>query len=111
LSDVNFKLIRAVDKFDPAKGSAFTFVSQVISNVLRTSVTTARKDLQRYRKLTAESRFETELQSRRSIRHPSPREQAASSRWTIPPPALRSLPRLHLHLVLALRIHDRDVSR
>ena len=38
LSDVNFKLIRAVDKFDPAKGSAFTFVSQVVMNTLYTSV-------------------------------------------------------------------------
>jgi hypothetical protein len=52
LSDVNFKLIKAVDKFDPQKGSAFTFVSQVIANVLFTSVTNARKDSQRYRKLT-----------------------------------------------------------
>src|SRR6516164_8566196 len=34
LSDVNFKMMRAIDKFDPSKGSAFTFVSQVISNVL-----------------------------------------------------------------------------
>src|SRR6516162_2701069 len=32
ISDVNFKLIRAVSKFDPHKGSAFTFVSQVIAN-------------------------------------------------------------------------------
>jgi hypothetical protein len=43
LSDVNFKLIRAVDKFDPAKGTAFTFLSQVVTNVLCTSVTNARR--------------------------------------------------------------------
>ena len=36
--------MRVVDKFDPAKGSAFTFVSQVIANVLYTSVSTARRD-------------------------------------------------------------------
>jgi hypothetical protein len=52
LSDVNFKLIRAVDKFDAAKGSAFTFISQVITNALFTSVSNARRDSQRYRELT-----------------------------------------------------------
>jgi hypothetical protein len=31
LSDVNFKLLRAVNKFDPAKGTAFTFVSQLFA--------------------------------------------------------------------------------
>jgi hypothetical protein len=48
LSDVNFKLIRAIDKFDPAKGSAFTFVSQVVMNVLCTSVTNARRASAKY---------------------------------------------------------------
>jgi hypothetical protein len=48
LSDVNFKLMRAVDKFDPAKGTAFTFVSQVVTNVLCTSVTNARKASAKY---------------------------------------------------------------
>jgi hypothetical protein len=48
LSDVNFKLMRAIDKFDPAKGSAFTFVSQVVTNVLCTSVTNARKASAKY---------------------------------------------------------------
>jgi hypothetical protein len=52
ISDVNFKLIRAVSKFDPHKGSAFTFVSQVIANTLFTSVTAARRDLARHRRLT-----------------------------------------------------------
>jgi hypothetical protein len=45
LSDVNFKLLRAFDKFDPAKGTAFTFVSQVVTNVLCTSVTNPRKNI------------------------------------------------------------------
>jgi hypothetical protein len=48
LSDVNFKLLRAVNKFDSAKGTAFTFVSQVVTNVLCTSVTNARKASAKY---------------------------------------------------------------
>jgi hypothetical protein len=52
LSDVNFKLMRAVGKFDPEKGSAFTFVSQVVMNVLCTSVSNARRDSTRYRRLS-----------------------------------------------------------
>lgn len=44
LSDVNCKLIRAVEKFDPAKASAFTFLSAVVLNQLATSVTNARKN-------------------------------------------------------------------
>jgi hypothetical protein len=52
LSDVNFKLMRAVAHFDPQKGSAFTFVSQVVTNVLCTSVSNVRKGAHRYTKLT-----------------------------------------------------------
>lgn len=52
MSDVNCKVIKAVDKFNPQKGSAFTFLSHVISNVLFTSVSNARKDLARYHELT-----------------------------------------------------------
>jgi hypothetical protein len=48
LSDVDVKLLRAVEKFDPAKGTAFTFVSSVIFNVLSTSVTNARKSARRF---------------------------------------------------------------
>ena len=47
LSEVNYRLLKAVDKFDPAKGTAFTFVSQVIMNTLRTTVTVTRRDTQR----------------------------------------------------------------
>jgi hypothetical protein len=40
--------LRAVDKFDPAKGSAFSFVSRVVTNVLCTSVSNARRNSNRY---------------------------------------------------------------
>lgn len=52
LSDVNCKLLHAVNKYDPAKGTAFTFVSQVIHNALCTSVTNIRRDSVRYQELT-----------------------------------------------------------
>ena len=48
ISDVNFELLRAVEKFDPAKGSAFTFVSCIIQNTLHTSVSKARTAASRY---------------------------------------------------------------
>jgi DNA-directed RNA polymerase specialized sigma24 family protein len=48
LSDVHFKLLRAVDKFDYSKGSAFTFVSRVVTNALCTSVSNARRRSGRY---------------------------------------------------------------
>ena len=48
LSDVNFKLLRAVDKFDPAKGTAFTFLSCLIQNALHTCVSKARTAASRY---------------------------------------------------------------
>jgi len=47
LSDINFRLLKAADKFDPAKGSAFTFVSRVVTNVLCTAVTVARRNANR----------------------------------------------------------------
>src|SRR6516165_10679805 len=47
LSDVRFKLLRAVPRFDVNRGSAFTFLSAVITNVLRTSTAKARKDADR----------------------------------------------------------------
>ena len=42
LSDINFRLVRNVGKFDSARGSAFTFVSALIWNTLRTVVTRSR---------------------------------------------------------------------
>jgi hypothetical protein len=44
LSNVHFKLLRSVAKFDPAKGSAFTYVSKIIDSSLRTRVTATRKN-------------------------------------------------------------------
>ena len=63
LSDINFKLLRAVDKFDPAKGSAFTFVSCLITNTLCTSVSNARKNLATYRRLSRSVMITLESQS------------------------------------------------
>jgi hypothetical protein len=48
LSDVNYQLVRNVGKFDPARGSAFTFVSTLIWNVLRTIVTRTRVNAGRH---------------------------------------------------------------
>jgi DNA-directed RNA polymerase specialized sigma24 family protein len=48
LSDVNYRLVRGVDKFDPTRGSAFTFVSALIWNTLRSNVTAARKFISRH---------------------------------------------------------------
>jgi hypothetical protein len=53
LSDIDFKLMRAVAKFDPQKGTAFTFVSRVVMNVLYTSVSNARKASRRCSELDA----------------------------------------------------------
>jgi hypothetical protein len=47
LSDVNCKLLRAVGRFNPEKGTAFTYLSLVITNALHTSVTSARKSYRR----------------------------------------------------------------
>jgi hypothetical protein len=43
LSDVNVKLLKAVGSFNRERGHAFSFVSQVVMNTLRTSATNARK--------------------------------------------------------------------
>jgi hypothetical protein len=51
LSDVNFKLLRAVRKFNPSKGSAFSFISTVITSALQTTVTNTRRHWQRYTEL------------------------------------------------------------
>jgi hypothetical protein len=48
LSDVNFKLLRAVGKFDASKGSAFTYISNVISSTLYTAVSNVRRNASRY---------------------------------------------------------------
>jgi hypothetical protein len=43
LSDINFKLLRSVAKYDPQKGSAFTYISKIIDSSLRTAVTNQRR--------------------------------------------------------------------
>jgi hypothetical protein len=48
LSDINYKLLRSVGRFDPSKGSAFTFISAVITSTLRTSVTSMRRHWARH---------------------------------------------------------------
>jgi hypothetical protein len=53
LSDINIKLLRAVDKFDPTRGKAFTLISCLIKNTLCTAVTSARKSSRQYVKLRA----------------------------------------------------------
>src|SRR5262249_17915076 len=54
LSDVNFKLMRSIGRFDPTKGSAFSFVSAVITSTLQTSVTNTRRNWVRYSELNNE---------------------------------------------------------
>jgi hypothetical protein len=51
LSDINFKLIRTIGKFDARRGSGFTFVSQLILTTLCTSVTNTRRNWLRYSEL------------------------------------------------------------
>jgi hypothetical protein len=48
LSDINFKLLRAVGSFTPERSHAFSFLSCVITNALRTAVTNARKRAKQY---------------------------------------------------------------
>jgi hypothetical protein len=54
ISDVNFKLMRSVRRFDSAKGSAFSFVSAVITSTLQTAVTNTRRNWARYSELDGE---------------------------------------------------------
>ena len=44
LSDVNFKLMRSIGRFDARRASAFSFVSAVITSTLQTSVTATRRN-------------------------------------------------------------------
>jgi hypothetical protein len=47
LSDVHHKLICAIPRFDPSRGSAFSFLSCLIQNTLHTSVTRVRRNAAR----------------------------------------------------------------
>jgi hypothetical protein len=51
VSDINFKLMRSVRRFDAAKGSAFSYVSAVILSSLQTAVTATRRSWQRHTEL------------------------------------------------------------
>ena len=54
LSDINFKLLKSITKFDPKRASAFSYVSAVITSTLQTSVTNIRRQWSRYSELTDE---------------------------------------------------------
>ena len=54
LSDCHFKLLRSIGRFDPAKGSAFSYVSRIIDSSLKTAVTNQRKNWARYSELDNE---------------------------------------------------------
>ena len=54
LSDINFKMMRSVAKFDRSKGSGFTYISKIIDSSLRTSVSNQRRNWARYGELSAE---------------------------------------------------------
>jgi hypothetical protein len=48
LLDVNLKLVKAIARFDPSRGSGFTFLSHVIFTSLRTAVSNVRKHSERH---------------------------------------------------------------
>jgi hypothetical protein len=54
LSDINFKLLRSIAKFDPAKGTGFTYISKIIDSSLRTSVSNQRRSWARSVELDSE---------------------------------------------------------
>jgi len=54
LSDINFKLMRSIGRFDSAKGTAFSFVSKIIDSSLRTSVSNQRRNWARCVELDSE---------------------------------------------------------
>jgi hypothetical protein len=48
LSDIHYKLLKAVGRFDPARGTAFTFLSHVISTTLCIAVSRAHATANRF---------------------------------------------------------------
>jgi hypothetical protein len=54
LSDINFKLMRSIRKFDARRASGFSYVSRIIDSSLRTSVSNQRRNWQRYSELSDE---------------------------------------------------------
>jgi hypothetical protein len=51
LSDINFKLMRSIGKFDARRASGFAYISKIIDSSLRTSVANQRRTWQRYAEL------------------------------------------------------------
>jgi hypothetical protein len=54
LSDVNFKLLRSIGRFDSAKGSGFSYVSRIIESSLKTAVSNQRCNWSRHCELDGE---------------------------------------------------------
>jgi hypothetical protein len=52
MSDINLRLMQAIDRFNPEKSSAFSYLSQTILNCLCTSVSIARRNAKQYVKLS-----------------------------------------------------------
>jgi hypothetical protein len=48
ISDINWKLCRSIARFDPARGTGFSFVSNIIFTTLRSNVTSIRKRAARH---------------------------------------------------------------
>jgi DNA-directed RNA polymerase specialized sigma24 family protein len=54
LSDINFKLLKSITKFDPKRASPFSYVSAVITSTLKTAVSNQRRSWSRYCELDGE---------------------------------------------------------
>lgn len=54
LSDINFKLMRSVLRFDAQRATGFAYVSRIIESTLKTSVTNQRRNWARYSELSVE---------------------------------------------------------
>jgi hypothetical protein len=44
LSDINFKLMRSIGRFNAAKGTGFSYVSRIIETSLKTAVSNQRRN-------------------------------------------------------------------
>jgi hypothetical protein len=51
MSTINYKLVRSISHYDPGKGTAFTFISKLASNMMCTSVSLHKKLSLRYEPL------------------------------------------------------------
>jgi hypothetical protein len=64
-SDIHHKLVRSVDKFNAQRGSAFSFISCLIENELRSSVMRARRRAERH--VTLDEEIANQLVTRSDI--------------------------------------------